>query len=237
MSSLRKDMQLKKTSPRGSHPGRYRQFRTDEMKTKLDVIDIRILEELQRDSGRPLHDLSRLLGISLAACARRVKRLETENVIQCYVAILNPEMLGLNLDVFLNFRLRRHSRKAKRSIHDRLRAMPEVVECHSLTGDWDFLLHIRISGVKEFNSWIDNNIMDFPFLLTTHSSISLERIKYSTELPLRHALPHTAGKHKTLETSQTVPRAKLSQKGPKERIASLEFLPKFSRTAKRLKKA
>jgi len=152
--------------------------------TKIDKIDLRILAELQMNSARPVYELAHRLGLSMASCARRIKRLETAGVIERYVALLSSEQLGVDLDIFVNIRLSRHVHKSKQEFRNRVSTIPEVVACYSLTGSSDILLHIRIAGVKEFNVWIQKYLTDLPHLSTTHSSVCLERLKYTTALPL-----------------------------------------------------
>ena len=153
------------------------------MNKKIDKTDLGILAELQMNSGRPVYELAHHLGLSMASCARRIKRLETAGVIERYVALLNAEKLGVDLDIFVNIRLSRHVRKAKQEFRNRVITIPEVVACYSLTGNSDFLLHVRIAGVKEFNVWIQKYLTDLPHLSTTHSSVCLERLKYTTAVP------------------------------------------------------
>lgn len=120
----------------------------------------------------------------MPSCARRVKRLEEHGVIERYVALLNPSALGLDLDVFISVRLNTQTLKAMDEFKELVARMPEVVECYALTGDSDFLLHVRTPGVKEFNSWMQGSLIGVPSIFATHSNISLERIKYSTSLPI-----------------------------------------------------
>lgn len=169
--------------------------------TKIDKTDLRILAELQMNSGRPVYELAHHLGLSMASCARRIKRLETAGVIERYVALLNSEKLGVDLDIFVNVRLSRHVHKSKQEFRSRVSTIPEVVACYSLTGDSDFLLHIRIAGVKEFNVWIQKYLTDLPHLSTTHSSVCLERLKYTTALPF-NLEKNSPGKTSTPKTPQ-----------------------------------
>jgi len=155
------------------------------MNKKTDKTDLGILAELQMNSGRPVYELAHHLGLSMASCARRIKRLEAAGVIERYVALLNAEKLGVDLDIFVSIRLSHHVQKAQQEFRNRVITIPEVVACYSLTGDSDFLLHVRIAGVKEFNVWIQKYLTDLPHLSTTHSSVCLERLKYTTALPLK----------------------------------------------------
>ena len=152
--------------------------------TKLDEIDLRLLAELQHDSSRPIHELAEIVGMSMASCNRHVKRMEQSGIIQRYVAILNPEALGLTLEVFVSVRLNTQKLKTMQEFRRRVLRMAEVVQCYALTGDSDFLLHVRTAGISEYNTWMQENLIGVASILNTRSSISLECIKYSTALPL-----------------------------------------------------
>ncbi|HZB89280.1 MAG TPA: Lrp/AsnC family transcriptional regulator [Terracidiphilus sp.] len=173
--------------------------------TKIDKTDLRILAELQMNSGRPVYELAHRLGLSMASCARRIKRLETAGVIERYVALLNSEQLDVDLDIFVNIRLSRHIHKEKQEFRNFVSTIPEVLACYSLTGDSDFLLHIRIAGVKEFNVWIEKYLTGLPHLSTTHSSVCLERLKFTTAVPFKAENSGPLGK---------TPKSKSPQKKP-----------------------
>jgi len=164
--------------------------------SKLDETDLRILNELQQNSGRPIHELADVVGISMPSCARRVKKLEQDGVIVGYVALLSPDAVGLDLDVFVSIRLRTQTLKAMADFRKLVSAMPEVVECYALTGDSDFILHVRMPGVKEFNVWMQSKLIGMSTIFTTHSSISLERVKYSTALPILESCDGTSSPKK-----------------------------------------
>lgn len=165
-------------------------------KPKLDEIDLRILGEIQQDSSRPIHELAGLIGISMASCTRRLKRMQESRLILRYVALLNPEELGVDLDVFIKVRLKVQTLKAMQSFHRMVMNMPEVVECYLTTGDSDFLLHVRTAGIREYNRWVQKKLIKEPSIAATYSSIALECIKYSTRLPLAFASAIASGKER-----------------------------------------
>jgi DNA-binding Lrp family transcriptional regulator len=156
--------------------------------TRFDDTDMQILARLQRCSSAPIHELANQLGISIASCSRRIKRLEAAGVIERYVAILNPAAMGIDMDIFVSVRLNNQTRKTKDAFHKMVTEMPEVVECYSLTGDSDFMLHVRVAGVKEFAVWMQDRLLTVTTLFRTQSQVSLERLKYTTELPLNMAV-------------------------------------------------
>lgn len=156
----------------------------DSIKSRLDDIDFTILADLQQGSSRPMHELAEQIGLSTAACARRVKRLEELGVIEKYVAILNPEIMELDLDVFVSVRLKSQGHKYMTEFCQLVSRMPEVVECYIQTGESDFLLHVKARGVKEYGDWMKDTLRIYNGIFSIQSSIALERIKYSTAIPI-----------------------------------------------------
>ena len=115
----------------------------------LDKLDRAILRRLQ-DNGRETYDvIGEQVGLSPSAVLRRVKRLEDSGVIHRYVALVQPEAVGLGLTAYLNVRLEKHTESHKRNPMDLFRASvqtwPEVVECASLTGEMDYLLRVVVA--------------------------------------------------------------------------------------------
>ena len=150
----------------------------------LDEIDLQILQELQQNSSAPLHELAEKVGLSKTPCQRRIKRMEKEGIIQRYVAILNPEALEVDVDVFINVRLYDQTLRTMKQFRKIILTMPEIVECYVMTGVFDFFLHVRIAGVKAYNEFMQEKLLQIPGIAQTQSSISLERLKYSTALPI-----------------------------------------------------
>src|SRR5712692_6979042 len=105
----------------------------------LDQIDVRILEILQSEGRISTLQLSDRVGLSGTPCARRVKRLEKEGVIERYVALVNPKYLGRNFSAFVNIQLITSTRQSNETFEKAIRNMPEVVACYSVTGTYDYL--------------------------------------------------------------------------------------------------
>jgi Lrp/AsnC family leucine-responsive transcriptional regulator len=151
---------------------------------QLDKIDCDILNALQQEGRISIIDLADRVGLSATPCARRVKRLEDEGVIERYAAVLNPRVLGQHLDVFVNVRLRSSTTKAIEIFERAIASMPEVVECYLVTGNYDYLLHIRVANIDDFKSYVRERLSGIASVGETVSSISLEQIKHTTSIPL-----------------------------------------------------
>jgi Lrp/AsnC family leucine-responsive transcriptional regulator len=151
---------------------------------QLDEIDCNILNVLQQEGRISILDLAERVGLSATPCARRVKRLEDKGVIERYVAVLNPRVLGKQLDVFVNVRLRLSTRKAIEVFERAIKSMPEVVECYLVTGTYDYLVHIRVADIDDFKSYVRERLSGIASVGETVSSIALEQTKHTTMIAL-----------------------------------------------------
>jgi Lrp/AsnC family leucine-responsive transcriptional regulator len=155
---------------------------------QLDKIDVRILEVLQADGRATYDQVAEKVGLSPSATLRRVKRLEESGVIGRYVALVQPERVGLTLTAYINVRLEKHAETHKRSPMDAFRASvqgwPEVVECSSLTGEMDYLLTVLVADMAHYSRFVMDTLLKHPSVQDCKTSFVLERIKRTTALPL-----------------------------------------------------
>lgn len=160
--------------------------------TDLDAFDIKILNVLQENARITTLELAEAVGLSATPCARRVKRLEDEGLIERYVTLLNPERVGLGLSVFINVRLRNQTSTAIENFERTVRDMPEITECYLVTGVYDYLLRLRVSDVESLREFIRNRLTTIECIGETHSSIVLDKMKYTTALTI--AQPNGGGR-------------------------------------------
>jgi Lrp/AsnC family leucine-responsive transcriptional regulator len=159
---------------------------------ELDALDIKILDALQQDARMTTLELADQVGLSATPCARRVKRLEDEGVIERYVTLLNAERLGIELNVFADIRLRSQTKESIEIFERAIKDMPEVVECYLVTGEYDYLLHLRVADMAALRTLMRDGLIAIESVAATHSSIALEQIKYTTALALaRRAEPRS----------------------------------------------
>ena len=154
----------------------------------LDKLDRAILRNLQQN-GRETYDvIGEQVGLSPSAVLRRVKRLEESGVIDCYVALVRPEAVGLGLTAYINVRLEKHLETHKRNPMDLFRASvqawPEVVECVSLTGEMDYLLRVVVADMAHYSRFIMETLLKHPSVQDCKSSFVLDRVKATTALPV-----------------------------------------------------
>jgi Lrp/AsnC family transcriptional regulator, leucine-responsive regulatory protein len=154
----------------------------------LDAVDRRILRALQHDGRMTYDQLAEQVSLSPSAVLRRVKRLEEAQFIARYVALVPPERVGLGLTAFLNVRLEKRSGVGMKNPMDLFRAAvqawPEVVECHSMTGDMDYLLRVVVADMAHYSRFISETLLAHPSVEDCRSSFVLQRLKSTTAVPL-----------------------------------------------------
>ncbi|HSV47265.1 MAG TPA: Lrp/AsnC family transcriptional regulator [Ramlibacter sp.] len=154
----------------------------------LDKLDRSILRCLQ-SNGRETYDVvGEQVGLSSSAVLRRVKRLEEAGVIDRYVALVNPEAVGLGLTAYINVRLEKHTESHKRNPMDVFRASvqtwPEVVECAALTGEMDYLLRVVVQDMAHYSRFIMDTLLKHPSVQDCKTSFVLDRVKATTAVPV-----------------------------------------------------
>lgn len=153
----------------------------------MDVADRQILMMLQGNGRRSNVEVADAIGLSPSPCLRRIKRLEQEGIIQGYRAIINREAAGLALTVFVEIRVEKHSRGNAQILHDQLLALPEVINCHMVSGVADFLAEIVVPDLKSYERLLSERLLILPMIADIRSNFSLRRIKSDAPLPLSAA--------------------------------------------------
>lgn len=149
----------------------------------LDTVDKKILSLLQGDADRSLADIAKEVGLSTTPCWRRIQALEKSGVIKKRVALLDKAALGLNVDVFVQIRLRDHDIKAMSNLSDVICGFPEVTGFYRMAGDMDYLLHVVVPDIPAFDHFYKRLIARIA-LDDVSSAFAMEEIKYTTALPL-----------------------------------------------------
>lgn len=152
---------------------------------KLDKIDIKILNELQRSGKIPNTELAARVNLSPSPCLTRVKRLESSGLIQNYVAVLDSRQLGLELNVFISISLKAQNRTFLRDFEDRICSHDEVMECYLMTGEADYLIRVVMSDIAALERFIVDHLSLMPEIEKIRSSFALKQVRYKTALPLK----------------------------------------------------
>ena len=154
----------------------------------LDKLDRHILRSLQQDGRATYDQLAEQVGLSPSAVLRRVKRLEEARIIDRYVALVKPELVGLGLTAYLNVRLEKITENHKRNPMDLFRASvqtwPEVVECAALTGEMDYLLRVVVADMAHYSRFIMESLLKHPSVQDCKTTFVLDRVKSTTAVPL-----------------------------------------------------
>lgn len=156
-----------------------------EQAVQLDLTDLRILDELQRDGALSNVELARRVHLSPSPCLARVKALRTAGVIDRYVAIVNPVALGLGLNVFISISLTTQSRASLAEFERRIAEHDEVMECYLMTGDSDYLIRVAVPDMGALERFILEQLTPIPGVEKIRSSFALKQVRYKTALPIR----------------------------------------------------
>ena len=151
---------------------------------KLDRIDRMILDILQRDGRIAISELAARVNLSTTPCSERVKRLEREGIIMGYYARLNPELLERNLLVFLEIKLSAKSGDVFDQMARNLTEIPEVLECHLISGDFDYLVKARLKEMSAYRRLLGDLLKKLPASASSHSYVVMEEVKESLYLDL-----------------------------------------------------
>ena len=155
---------------------------------KLDRLDARILAELQSDGRRPVVEVAERIGLSGTPCARRIRQLEQQGVIQGYTAIVDPARLGLGVQAFIEIKLERHTDESIAQFRRELEALDEVVSCYAVTGEYDLLLHVISTDLTTLSNIVLKRLLKIPGVRDVHSSIVLDTFKRFSRFPVGHLM-------------------------------------------------
>ena len=155
----------------------------------LDRWDIAILGELQRDARLSNAELAQRIGLSAAPTWRRVRWLEEQGYITGYRAEINRRKIGLGVLAFVRVEAERNNRSETQALEDAIRAMPEVVACHYISGSGTFELHVVSTDLDAYSRWAMETLFRLPNVKDMHTSFSLGEVKAGGALPLAHLAP------------------------------------------------
>lgn len=150
----------------------------------LDDIDRRILEELQTDGRITNQDLSEQVGLSPSPCLRRLRQLESSGVIAGYVALINPEAVGLSVTAFIRVRLDQQDDRHLALFEEAVGSFPEIMECYLMTGDADYQLRVVVESLQAFEDFLRHKLTRIEGVAQVTTSFALRPVVYKTALPL-----------------------------------------------------
>jgi Lrp/AsnC family leucine-responsive transcriptional regulator len=152
----------------------------------LDAIDRRIIAALQEHGRLTNVELAERAGLSPSPCLRRVQRLEQEGYIESYRAVLNRQRVGLGLTVFLQVQIAGHGNQTALAFEDAILAMPEIVACHLVSGEADYLLEVVVPDLESYQRFLVDTLLNLPNVKDIRSNIAIQSRKSAAPLPLHH---------------------------------------------------
>jgi len=150
----------------------------------LDRIDRNILQLLQGDGRMAMKELAEQVGLSITPCIERVRRMERDGVITGYYARINPAAVGTALLVFVEITLNHKSAKTFEQFRREVLRIPEVMECHLVSGDFDYLIKARIREMAEYRKLLGDMLLQLPGAVQSKSYVVMEEIKETLAVSL-----------------------------------------------------
>lgn len=151
---------------------------------KFDEIDEKLLGLLQEDCKRTTKEYADNLGLSTTAVYERIKRLERSKVITSYVALIDRFKVNKGFTAFCHVKLVQHTRENIRHFEQEILKLYEVVECHHLSGDFDYILKIHVKDMEDYRNFMVSKLTAIPHIGSTQSSFTIKEVKHSTAIPL-----------------------------------------------------
>lgn len=148
----------------------------------LDTIDRRLLDELQRNNRRTLAKLAEAVRTSTSSVRRRLDRMRAEGVIQADVSIVSPQVAGV--EIIVHVMMQQESSASYANFRKRVLQAENVTQCYSVTGESDFILHVRMPDLSQYDAWIESFILADPDVRRCDSHVVYSRIKFTTAVPM-----------------------------------------------------
>jgi Lrp/AsnC family leucine-responsive transcriptional regulator len=152
---------------------------------KIDPYDRILLKTLQENGRASNVELSDRVNLSAPQCYRRVRRLETDGIIRGYSAQIDPSAIGLGVVAYVNLHIDREQYEQVHLLEKTIRQFPEILECYTISGDFDYLLKVVATDLKSFSNFLTERLMQVPAVSGVRSMVCLQEIKQASPLPLK----------------------------------------------------
>lgn len=151
---------------------------------RLDAIDKKLINLLQNDSKQTTKQLSLQLNLSVTAVYERIKKLEKEQIIKKYVALINKNKIEKSFLVFCHLKLLQHSKEFISTFEKEITQLHEVSECFHVSGDYDYILKIYVKDMEEYREFIITKLTAIKHISSTHSTFTIGEVKNTTSISL-----------------------------------------------------
>ncbi|WP_022729235.1 Lrp/AsnC family transcriptional regulator [Fodinicurvata sediminis] len=149
----------------------------------LDAKDLRIIRELQKDGRLTNTELAARVNLSPTPCLRRVRLLEEAGVITGYSANVNPRTYGLTITAFIRISLERHDHEVVQRFEERVRSIEEILDCHLLTGEADYLLRVMVTDLEAYEDFVRTRLHAIQGISSITTSFVYGTVKSSRVFP------------------------------------------------------
>lgn len=153
-------------------------------RTRIDAINRKILTALQEDGRLTLGELAPRVGLSPSPCLRRIRQMESEGLIDRYVAVLNQRLVGLPVSVFISIKMSSQREDELARFGAAVSGWPEVLECYLMTGPRDYLLRVVVEDLAGYQQFLRKKLTRQKGIASIESSFALEQVKYTNVLPV-----------------------------------------------------
>ncbi|WP_425523728.1 Lrp/AsnC family transcriptional regulator [Rhizobium setariae] len=150
----------------------------------IDAIDRKILNVLQARADISHAELAELVGASSASCWRRIKAMETSGILGSTVRLVDPETVGRGLNAFCQVRMKTHDPVVRRDFERFCESHNEILECYSMSGEWDYLLRVLVADVSSYERLLMQGILTHHGVASSSSHFALKAVKYTTSIPV-----------------------------------------------------
>ncbi|MEE2526124.1 Lrp/AsnC family transcriptional regulator [Hyphobacterium sp. HN65] len=155
---------------------------------KLDEIDTNILAALQADAGLSVAEVAEKVGLTASPCWRRIRNLEDTGIIRKRMAVLDHQKIGLNFEALVMVKIMPPSRENHQKFMDWVQDVPEVVTTVTITGGFDYVMHVMTPDMTAYNNFIGNRLLATGVVGENSSHVILKRVKDNNGVPLDHLL-------------------------------------------------
>lgn len=151
---------------------------------QITDLDRRILELLQRDAATSMADLADSVGSSSATCWRRIRALEEAGILGPQIRLVDPHKVGRKMDVFCQVRMKSQDAETRAGFKRAVELEPTIVTAYSISGEWDYLLHLLVRDMADFEDILMRRVLEHEAVAATNTIFALSRVKYATEVPV-----------------------------------------------------
>ncbi|MGA0542237.1 Lrp/AsnC family transcriptional regulator [Neotabrizicola sp. VNH66] len=151
---------------------------------EIDEADRRILRAIQDAPEITMRELAEVTGLSHSPCWRRLQRLREEGAVSPRRFVIDPEAVGFDILVMCFVKISRHQRESLRAFEEAVATVPEILQCYSLSGEYDYVLQVIATSVKDYEATVKNALVELPNVQSINTSFTLKRVKNSLNIPV-----------------------------------------------------